>query len=116
MNNKTFRIEKILPKSILSRDAVREILENEIKKFSAQTVEMDFSNIEFISRSAAHELLKMKERFEYSQTNKKEIIFKELAPSPAEMIRMVAATSAYPSNIKEEFNPKRVNIKDLVST
>jgi len=114
MNKNTLKLAKLLPKNILSRDVVRSILEQEIQAMDSKIIFLDLSKIEFISRSAAHELLKMKERFEYNSNNKKEIIFKDLSPGVAAMIRIVAANKAYSVNREAEFKPKRVNIGDLV--
>lgn len=100
--------------SILSRDVVKNILEPEVQAINFDIIYLDLNGIEFISRSAADELLKMIERFEYSD-NKKKIIFKNLNSGVAVMIRTVAANKAYHVDKNEEiFKPKRVNIKDLV--
>lgn len=114
MNKTILNIRKFLSQNILSRDAIKDILEHEIKKLDAKSILLDFSQIEFVSRSAAHELLKMKERFEYARDHKKEIIFKDLNPSVAEMVRIVAAHNAYSPKKEEEFKPKVMNIRDLV--
>ena len=114
MNTTTINLAKLVPKSIFSRDIVRDVVENEINKINEQTINLDFGTIEFISRSAAHELLKMRERFEYDKEQKKQIVFKNLNTNVAEMIRVVAASSAYSTDKKVKFSPKRVSITDLV--
>ena len=114
MNSMTINLEKFVTKSIVSRDIVKNILEYEISKLDKQIIYLNFNKIEFVSRSAAHELLKMKERFEYDKQQKKEVIFKNLTKNVAEMLRIVAADNAYSIQKKVKFNPKKINISDLV--
>lgn len=79
-----------------------------------KAIDIDFSGIELISRSAAHELLKMKERFEYDCTGSKRISFVNVAENVAKMLRVIAANNAAPLEKREEFKPKRIRIGDLV--
>ena len=107
---------KITPRIIFSRDFVKQILEVNIRKMPGKTIELDFGGIELISRSAAHELIKMKERFEYDCSGSKRVNFRNVSENVAKMIRVVAANNACSSEKKEEFKPTRISIGDLVKT
>jgi anti-anti-sigma regulatory factor len=111
--SKKLKVSSLLSCSISSRDAVIEILEKEILMLSEAIVYLDFTKIDFISRSAAHELLKMKERFENRKSDRKDIIFLNPDSNVAAMIRIVAANKAYTPN-KKSFNPEKVDIGQLV--
>ena len=114
MKKNTIKLGELMPRIIFSRDFVKQILEVEIGKMPEKTIDIDFSGIELVSRSAAHELLKMKERFEYDCADSKRINFVGLGENVAKMIRVVAANIAAPLENREEFKPKRIRIEDLV--
>lgn len=111
---KTINLIEYLPSSISSREIVKDFLEKMIKKINNETIYLNFSKIEFISRSAAHELLKMKERIENNDETPKEVIFTEMDENVASMIRVVAANKAYNPAEKPEFKPKEINIRELL--
>lgn len=113
-NTKTIRLFKILAPVISSREIITEILEKKISAENAQTIILDFSDIKFISRSAAHEFLLLKERFNNKRSYKKTIDFINMENSVAEMIRIVAANRAYPSTQEVTFKVKKMNILELV--
>ena len=71
---------------------------------------MDFINVKFISRSAAHALLLMKENLR----NKKNISFINTNKDVAEMLRAVAANRIIPKSQKPQFNPEKTNINSLL--
>lgn len=115
MNKKscTVHVIEVLAPVISSREIINEILEKKINEQEVFEVVLDFKKIEFISRSAAHELLKLKERFENKKLNKKEIIFINLESAVSNMIRTVAANRAYPLSEEENFKAEKVDILQL---
>lgn len=111
-NSTTIDVSESVAQIINSRD-VAEILEETIKKTDTGSVILDFSNVKFISRSAAHSLLLLKERLKNKFLNKKEVSFNAYN-DVAEMIRVVAANRALSKEKKIEFNPERVDISSLL--
>lgn len=112
-NLTTINVSKLLAPIISSRD-VASILEDKIKKTDTESVLLDFSNIKFISRSAAHSLLLLKEKFESKTSNKKEVSFINADNDIAEMLRVIAANRALPKKEKPEFNPEKIDILSLL--
>lgn len=81
---------------IHSRDAV-ELVRNVIEKTDAVTsVVLDFNEVEFISRSAAHELLVLKENLK--QAKNTDIVFTNTNKDVNGMLRIVAANRAVPKH------------------
>lgn len=93
-----------------SRDVVRS-LDKLIKKTKDKLVELDFAKVEFVSRSAAHELLLLKERL---ARQSKTISFINTSQDVAKMLRIVAANRALPLKKPTDFKIPVVNIKSLV--
>lgn len=113
--NSTIHLIKLLAPVVSSREIINEILDKQINEQETVVVSLDFSKIEFISRSAAHELLKLKERFENKKTNKKEVIFINMDTAVSNMIRTVAANRAYSmSEDTTSFKAEKVDILQLV--
>lgn len=112
-NSTTIKLNKLLAPIISSRDVV-DVLEDIIKKTDNKLVILDFSNVKFISRSAAHALLLLKEKFENKVSSKKELSFVNADNNIAEMLRIVAANRAFPKIKKPEFNPKKIDITSLL--
>ena len=97
--------------SILSsRDAIRD-LDKLIKKSKTDLVELDFAEIDFVSRSAAHELLLLKEKF---NRQPKIISFVNTNQDVSKMLRIVAANRAVPSQKPTEINVPIISIKSLI--
>ena len=88
-------------------------MEDKIKKTNSKLVVLDFSKVKFVSRSAAHALLLLKEKIESKTSNRKEISFINVDNDVAEMLRLVAANRALPKTKKSEFNPEKVDINSL---
>jgi len=105
---KKITISRLLAPIISSRDVVT-ILEKTIEKTNIKLVDLDFSDVKFISRSAAHALLLMRERLQA----KKDISFINTNEDVANMLRVVAANRIIPKKQKPEFNPKRININSF---
>lgn len=106
-------IADLLPSIISSRDVVNILIKN-IKKTKTKLVDLDFSKIDFISRSAAHSFLLMKEDIQRVEFNKKEIHFINANKEVSEMFRVVAANRAFPKQNKIIFNPQRININNFL--
>jgi hypothetical protein len=105
-------VNKLLAGIINSRD-VMTVLEVAIQKTNTELVVLDFTNIKFISRSAAHALLLLKEKFECRSSNRKMVSFESAIYDVSEMLRIVNANKAYPKEERVEFNPKRIDISSL---
>lgn len=95
---------------IHSRDAIK-LVRSAIEETDEASVVLDFVNVEFISRSAAHELLVLKEGV--SHDDKKEITFINTNSSVTNMLRIVAANRAVPKTAKPVFHPKEISIETL---
>lgn len=106
-------VNKLLAEIINSRD-VADVLEDAVKKTNTELVVLDFTGIKFISRSAAHSLLLLKEKFECKASNKKMVSFENAIEDVSEMLRIVSANKTYPKKEKPEFNPKRIDITSLL--
>lgn len=106
--NRTIDTAKAIAPILSSRDVMAN-LEQIIIKTSSEKVDLDFKNVKFISRSAAYELLKLKERVFYK--NKKQIRFVNLNQNVSQMLKIVAAQLAVEEKkipevkIKEEIIP-----------
>jgi len=105
----SINIANLLAPIISSRDII-DILEKFIKKTDTQSVELNFIDVKFISRSAAHSLLLLKENL----LVKKAISFVNVNKDVAEMLRAVAANRIVPKSQKPKFNPEKTNIDSLL--
>lgn len=93
-------VASILAPVISSRDTVS-VIADAVNSADTESVELDFHNVEFISRSAAHELLRLKEDLQRKWFNKKTIAFVNINQEVTEMLRMVAANKAVPRIVPE---------------
>jgi len=105
-------IASVLARIISSRDVVA-TLKEKINNINADQIDLDFSNVEFISRSAAHELLELKEKFKNDLISPKEIFFDKANSDVVDMLRIVAANKAVPKE-KEEVKLKKISIRALM--
>jgi hypothetical protein len=96
---------------VASRDAVA-TLEKKISQSSANSIQVNLENVDFISRSAAHELLQVKESLA-SHTPKKTIEFTNANDTVATMIRVVASNRAMPLKRPILTNINTVSVTDL---
>lgn len=110
----TINIARTIAPVVSSRDLIMN-LQKEISQCPEHEIELDFLEVEFISRSAAHALLTLKEDL-HRQSNKKEISFINTNDEVAKMLRIVAANRALPRKKKPEFQAETVNIKTLLTT
>lgn len=93
-----------------SRDVIQE-LDKLIKKAESNLVELDFAKVDFISRSAAHELISLKEKL---TRQAKTVSFVNTSQNVTKMLRIVAANRALPPKKPTEFKAPMVDIKSLI--
>lgn len=110
-NKNTINVATTVAPVLASRDVIN-TLKVEIEKFVSQAVQLDFAQVEFISRSAAHELLRLKESLA-AQDNKKTIEFINAKEEVANMLRIVASNRAIPKATEDTSSIKTVSIGDL---
>lgn len=92
-----------------SRDVVRD-LDRVIRKTKKNLVNLDFAKVDFVSRSAAHELVLLKEKW---ARRLKGISFINTNRDVANMLRLVAASRVLPLRKSIKFEPEVVSIKSL---
>ncbi|MCX5667373.1 MAG: hypothetical protein NTY34_03560 [Candidatus Omnitrophica bacterium] len=111
---KTINIDvaKNLAPIVGSRD-VASSLKTTIEKAHAKAINLDFSAVEFVSRSAAHELLVLKEKLNKSFFKKKEINFINASDNVTEMFRTVAANRALPKSKIEAVEIETIDVSYL---
>lgn len=107
----TINVAASVTSIIGSRDVVR-ILKECIVVSSEKVINLDFQDVEFISRSAAHELLIMKEDLKWKSTNSKDVIFINTNKDVTDMLRTVAASRAVPVE-RPKFESETVDINSL---
>ena len=109
---KTLDMATLIASVIHSRDAVK-LVQDAIEKTDVMSVSLDFANVEFISRSAAHELLVLKENLK--QTKNRDIVFTNTNKDVNDMLRVVAANRAVPKHRMISLpQMERTNIKSLL--
>ena len=111
----TIKLADLIAPIIGSRDLV-DSLEKSVSKSKAYLVKLDFKNVKFVSRSAAHALLIMKEDFlRKAPSSKKDISFVNVNEDIETMLRTVAANRALPKKKEIEFEPKKIDINSLAA-
>lgn len=109
----TIKMAEAIATILSSRDLI-DNFKNVILKADAKAVDLDFAEVEFISRSAAHALLIMKEDLRRKLLNKKEVNFINANKDVENMLRIVAANRALPKK-RAEFRAERVDIRSFIS-
>ncbi|KKT87159.1 MAG: hypothetical protein A2119_02940 [Candidatus Colwellbacteria bacterium GWA2_46_10] len=110
--NTKINIARLIAPVISSRD-VMGTLRTEINVTDTQVVSLDFKDVDFISRSAAHELLSVKEDL-VRKRDKKEIYFVNLNNPVRDMFRATAANRAAPKSKEPEFKAEEVDLTTLL--
>jgi len=105
-------VAKNLAPIVGSRDVVSS-LKMTIEKAYAKAINLDFSAVEFVSRSAAHELLVLKEKLNKSFFKKKAINFINASDNVTEMFRTVAANRALPKSKIEAAEIETIDVSYL---
>lgn len=109
----TINVAQKLSKTLSSRD-ILEVLVKEIKSVKEKQVNLDFREVELISRSVAHELLKIQVDFERKKIFKKIVNFVNTNEEVSKMLRIVASNLALPNSPKPMVNAEVVDINKLV--
>lgn len=104
-------IAEVIAPIVASRDAVT-MLRDKINQAQEAVIQLDMSEVQFISRAAAHEFLILKESFVY-QEPKKIVEFVHPNESVTMMLRTVAANRAVPKERVPLPAIKRVLIEEL---
>ena len=112
MKNMTIDLASHLAPIISSRDLVAD-LRKPIFRSSAKCVDLDFQGVVFISRSAAHELLLLKDRFDRAICRRKAISFINANNEVAGMLRVVAASRAVPRPKEANLHIEKMSIENL---
>lgn len=103
----TLNVAQHIAPVIGSRDVIN-VLRDATNKADQPSVVLDFANVEFISRSAAHALLKLQEESE------KQVEFANTNEAVHNMLRIVAESKNRPRQ-EVIFHPRRVEFNDLLS-
>lgn len=110
----TINVASVVAPVLASRDVIS-ALKSEVEKNTAQQVQLNFTDVEFVSRSAAHELLRLKEQL-LAQDSKREVEFINTNEEVSQMLRTVASNRAVPKKSSQIAPLKTVSINDLESS
>lgn len=91
-----------------SRD-IAHSLRSLILKARSKSVDLDFKNVEFLSRSAAHELLTLKDELSHSFLRKKIVNFINTRDNVSKMLKIVASSRAVPKPKEKVFRIERAD-------
>ena len=114
IHNNTISISQDIAPIVSSRDLVRN-LEKDIAKKQDSQVNLDFTNVEFISRSAAHEFITLQQRMKAKKFYKKEVLFVNVNEDVKRMLRIIAANKAMPEAPKPKVHLEKTDIQSLMS-
>ena len=112
MNIVKIDVSKKLAPIVGSRDVVYS-LKKIIKKTHSKAIDLDFQDVEFVSRSAAHELLVLKDTLNKKLFRKKVVNFINTSDNVTEMFRTVAANRALPKQKETTLDIQKVDIDYL---
>jgi anti-anti-sigma regulatory factor len=111
MAKNTLNISKLIAPILGSRDVIRFIRPRLIESDN-EIIALDFSGVEFLSRSAAHELLQLKEELKLKFN--KELQFINTNAEVSTILRAVAANRAVAKNTEEPVEIETVPFSDLL--
>jgi anti-anti-sigma regulatory factor len=111
MDTIIINVSSVVAPVLASRDAINS-LKIEIEKSASVQLALDFSNVEFISRSAAHELLRIKEWFA-NQDSQKSVELINTNEEVTKMLRIVASNRAVPKTKEDSSAIKTISIEDI---
>ncbi|MCB9232123.1 MAG: DUF4325 domain-containing protein [Bacteroidia bacterium] len=100
-------IQKIYGNSVSSRQAARELLPN--IPTSADTIEIDFAGVDFISRSFADQFIKEVEEFGESK-----ITVLNASPQISKFFELVKKPKTQAPNLKEIYQGNQEEIGNLI--
>lgn len=107
-SKKVINISREIAPILNSRDVIRD-LSRMVKKLKSKKIDLDFKDVKFVSRSAAHELLILKEKL----SMQKDIKFVNSNSEVENMIRLVASNRAVSKKEKIDFKVERISIHNL---
>ena len=106
MKNAVINVASVLARIVASRDTAHS-LKSLILKARSKSVDLDFKDVEFLSRSAAHELLTLKDDLSHSFLRKKIVSFINTRDNVSEMLKVVASSRAVPKAAVKEYHIER---------
>ena len=106
MDKVVINVASVLAPILGSRD-VAHSLKALILKARSKSVDLDFKDVEFLSRSAAHELLTLKDELSHSFLRKKIVSFINPRDNVSEMLKIVASSRAVPKPRAQEYRIER---------
>ena len=112
-NTTILNVAETIAPIISSRDIIEDF-EKSIKRAPTFDIALDFNNVQFISRSASHQLLTLKEELANKLLKKKIISFINTNNDVTKMLRLVAASKALPQK-KVKFDAEITNIQSLMA-
>lgn len=110
--NTIISVSENLATVVSSRD-VAFILKKLIDRATSKIVDLDFQKVDFVSRSAAHELLLLKEKFARRIFKKKTVSFINTNNDVSAMLKAVASSRAMPKPEVPHLNIQKIDIKGL---
>ena len=106
MDKIVINVSEVLAPIVGSRDVVHG-LKSLILKARSRSVDLDFRDVEFLSRSAAHELLTLKDDLSHSFLRKKTVSFINTRDNVSDMLKVVASSRAVPKAALKEYHIER---------
>jgi anti-anti-sigma regulatory factor len=105
---KLYNIAKLIAPILSSRDVISSNLNKKIKSANTEFVYLDFKDVEFISRSAAHEMILLKEN------SAKEIYFTNMNKTVEKMFAVVEKSRKKTTQNKIiKFKAEKLDITEL---
>ncbi len=108
-NTDRVNVAELIARVISSRD-VTSILRSAISQTKTLSVTLDFTGVDFISRSAAHAIVGLKEEL----SAKHEIILINTNDAVKSMLRTVAANRVLPAHSKPQFHAQNTDLNTVL--
>ena len=109
LHKKTIHVAQNIAPILSSRDVIQS-LRTAITRAKDGLIHLDFTDVEFVSRSAAHAIVMLKENVAPKHT----IIFVHTNDAVKSMLRTVAANRIVPAHKSPEFHAKRIDFSSLL--
>ena len=109
---KTLEIAREISEIISSRD-ISHVLKQRIEAADSYRVNLDFNKVQFVSRSAAHQLISLQRSL--AELEQPILLnFKNTSENVTTMLRAVAANSVVPKTSKlEQILPQKITLSEL---
>lgn len=111
-SHKVIDVADLVASIVSSRDVANQ-LQEAIDQTDSKSVDLDFAKVDFISRSAAHALQKIKEDLNRRLFNKKDVHFINVNNEVEQMFRTVAATHVLDKQERPQFHAEEVDVNFL---